>query len=146
MTWEFIRQGDAEAAIVDILDNYTPELIPFDTPSKPLSIKTTLVGYQMGDRWIEVSLEGGADNWPKIWKPRIDFEVHAETRTVAHDMAQVAKASIQRAMGFYSGKGINLCDAKTEQGLTRVPDKLGETPRYIFSLRLTVTPNNTPYS
>jgi hypothetical protein len=134
--WEFIVGGDAEAAVVDILLNRTPELTPFSP-----TISTNLTGYVFGDRWVMVTQEGGFRVWPNIDRPRIDIQVFAERRSVARDIASLCLASIIRASGFYHGHGLTLTDAIVELGLTRVPDRRQEADRYIFALRLTTVPH-----
>lgn len=136
--WEYIEHGDAEAAIIDILLNYTPEL-DFAITGHP-QVRANLVGYTIGDRWILVTQEGSVEKWPAIDKPRIDVEVYAERRSVARDVASISLASIKYHMGRYRGNGLFLSDATVEQGLTRVPDKLQEETRYIFAVRLTTRP------
>lgn len=136
---EFILQGDAEGAVIDILKNDTPEL-PHYPPHPTLHISTNLVGYRSEDRWIMVSQEGAIDKWPKINRPRIDLQVYAERRSVAKDIIEICIASLKRAMGDYVGFGLVLCDVKLEQGATRVPDRLEETNRYVAAVRLTVVP------
>jgi len=138
-TWEYIEQGDAEAAIVDIL-RQSDQLTDFD----PLTVSTNLVGYGFGQRWVYVIAEGGIQKWPHvIYRPRIDVEVFAERRSVAHDIALVCLASVQNRMGNYWGNGLFLSDASLEQGLIRVPDKYEEETRYTFALRLTTRPFGT---
>lgn len=135
---EYIDHGDAEAAVIDILVNLTPELNFFS--GRP-DISTNMLGYNVGDRRIVVSQEGEFENWPVINKPRIDFEVYAERRSVARDIAEICKASVKYQMGRYRGNGLFLSDVKVEQGLTRVPDKYQESVRYVFALRLTTRPS-----
>lgn len=137
--WELIVPGDAEAAVIDILDNHTPELSGLG-----ITFSSDLTGYEPGARWVMVTQEGSSANWPKVDKPRIDIEVFAAVREDAHDIAALCQATVLRAMGNYSGKGLKITDAKVELGLTRVPDKLQETPRYILALRLTTVPYGTP--
>lgn len=134
---EYILQGDAEAAVLDILRNDTPELIS----STPVSIKSNLIGYTPGDRWIVVEQQGASETWPKISRPRIDVEVFAERRTVAKELAEICLASLKRAMGTYFGFGLFISDCKLELGITRIPDKLQETSRYVFAVRLTIVPS-----
>ncbi len=139
--WETINFGDSEAAIVDILLNDTPEisnLVPFD------NISTNLIGYVDGDRWIYVVQLGASERWPRINKPRIDVQVRAERRSVALDITNFCLASIKRAMGNYSGFGVNLTDVRVEQGITRVSDPLIESSRYTFAVRLTTVPFGVP--
>lgn len=140
--WEYIVQGDAEAAVVDILRYDTPELI--STSSRPLTISTNLIGYTPNARWIVVSQEGGSEVWPKIFKPRIDIEVFAERRSVAKNIIEVCLASLRRSMGTYSGFGLFISDCKIEMGPTRVPDNLQETSRYVAAVRLTIVPSGNP--
>jgi hypothetical protein len=140
---EYIVHGDAEAAVVDILKNDTSEL-PHNSPHPPLRITTNLIGYTPGQRWINVSQEGGVEKWPKIQRVRIDLEVFAERRSIAKDITEICIASLKRAMGSYSGFGLFISDVKVEMGPTRIPDNLQETPRYVAAVRLTVVPNGAP--
>lgn len=137
--WEFIEHGDVEAAVVDILLNYTPELSVYPD----LMISTNLVGYSFGSRFICVSQEGSIESFPTIDRPRIDIEVFAERRSVARDISSIVLASLKYNMGRYRGNGLFLSDARVEQGLTRVPDKREECERYVFALRLTTRPDGT---
>lgn len=139
--WPYINFGDAEAAVVDILINDTPEL----TNVVPVAnISTNLVGYIDGDRWIYVVQLTANERWPKINRPRIDVQVRAERRSVALDISNICLASIKRAMGTYSGFGLTITDVRTEQGLSRVPDPMIESSRYVFALRLTTVPYGAP--
>lgn len=138
--WEFIVHGDAEAAIVDILLNETPQLSTFNiSPSK---ISTNLVGYEFGDRYIVVNQEGSLEHFPAIDHPRIDVEVYAERRSVAREIAAICLASIKYQMGRYRGHGLFLGDARVEQGLTNIPDKRQECSRFVFAVRLTTRPSD----
>lgn len=129
----FVLHGDIEALIVEILNNHTPELSTYAP-----TISTDLRGYLTGDRWVVVTAEGGShDLWNVISKPRIDFEVRGEVRSVAHDISQIVLASVFRAVP-HTAFGETMSEVKTELGLTNVPDKEeAESYRYIFSLRLT---------
>ncbi len=146
---EFIVHGDAEAAVVDILSNDTPEL-PHYPPNPSLTISTNLVGFTPNDRWILIEQEGASEKWPKISRPRIDIDVFADRRSVAKDIIEICLASLKRAMGDYSGFGLFISDVKIEMGPTRVPDNLQEVARYVAAVRLTIVPNgdslSVPYS
>lgn len=139
---EFILMGDIEAAIQDILLNRTPELAPYDV----VKISTDYRGYNLGMRWIMVSREGGVRVWPRLDHPRIDVWSLAERRDVASDMAQVARASIFRAAGRYSGMGLTITAVKEEVGPVRVADKPTSSDQYLFSLSLTTVPFAGAYS
>lgn len=133
----FVRHGDAEALIIHILRDLTPELDEFDLDG----ISTTLRGYSEGKRWIMVSQEGSSKAlWNVINKPRIDLDVRGEGDTsVVRDIAEIAEASIFRAKGA-EAYGAKLCSVKEEMGITRIPDVREEaSARYVFSLRLTCT-------
>ncbi len=139
--WEFIEHGDAEAAVVDILLNYTDELA-FST-GRP-TISTNLIGYEFVDRWIMVSQEGSLDDARGIIdRPRIDIQVFAEKRTSARDIADICRASVMYQAGRYRGNGLFLASADLELGLTRVPDRRQGVVRYIFGLRLTTRPSGS---
>jgi hypothetical protein len=137
--WEWIEHGDPEAAMVDILLNLTPELGAFGPPT----ISTNLIGYTYGSRWISISLEGAMERWPAINRPRIDVEVLAERRSVAHDISSICLASVKYQMGRYRGNGLFLSDAILEQGFTRVPDRYEEESRYSFAFRFTTRPSGS---
>jgi hypothetical protein len=140
--YEYIPQGDVEAAIISILRD-ADEVINFSGGAPEVS--SDLVGYQMKDsakrRWIMVTREGGNIRWPNIDKPRVDIQVLAESRSVAHNLAQVAQAVIFRAMGqAFPEYGTVITDVRVETGITRVPDRETGANRYIFALRLVCKP------
>lgn len=128
-------QGDCEAAVVDIL-NSDAAVLSFS----PVNITTDRVGYQMGDVWIEVTRQGGSLTRFIIDKPRIDINVYGPIRTTAHDLAQAAQAAVLNARGTYRGNGCFLSDARVETGIFRGNDLINDSPRYVFALRLTITP------
>lgn len=128
-------QADAEAAVVDILTSNSAVMA-----FSPISITTDRVGYTMGDIWIEVSRQGGNVERYVVDKPRIDINVYGPTRTKAHDLAQAAQAAVLNARGTYRGNGCVLSDARVETGIFRGNDSINEAPRYVFALRLTITP------
>lgn len=139
MSYPFILQGDAESACVDILINHTPELAAY--PGATPRVSTDMRGYVSPARWISVIQYGASDAWPKVDKPRIDFEVITEDSRSAYDFCRIIQASMVRAIG-YRGNGLFLSDVTVEMGINRIPDKLTENPRYILSLRLTITPSD----
>jgi hypothetical protein len=131
--WEYIIQGDIEAALINILRS-ADEIQDF-AGGEP-NVSTTLDGYNIGDRWVAVSLEGGSFKWPKIVRSRVDFNVFAETRTVAHDISQTILAVLFREMGQPSPTyGLRTFRFRVETGPVRADDKLTDAPRYVFSLR-----------
>lgn len=143
--WEYIIHGDAEAAVIDLLKNDSPEL-PHLPPHPPLTISGSMNGFDTGKRWIFVTQEGSFRRLPKIDRPRIDVQVYAERNSIAKNIADRALASILRARGHYKGFGLRIVDVRLEQGLTEVPDKFQETEisRYIFAVRLTTVPYGEP--
>lgn len=135
--FEYILHGDPEAACVDILRNATEvtALCP------ATNVSTDLVGYQLGNPWLMVSLEGGARRYPfVIAKPRVDFEVRALRRSDALDLAQVCVAVIFRESTRYAGKGVRITHARVETDIYRHYDKDDEQVIYVFALRLTTKP------
>lgn len=134
---EFIRRGDPASGVVDILTNHTPELTEYNVAG----IATDLKGWVSPARWVEVTLAGGMKTWPKISRPRIDIDVYAEMDYICNDILDICEASVFRARGLYRGYGVFLSDVKEEVGAFEAYDKHQETPRYIVSLRLTVTPD-----
>lgn len=141
--FEYIEDGDAVAAMVDILLNFTPEL---DFTSGHPTISTNLIGYNYGDRWVRITQLGSIEEFISIDKPRIDFEVYAERRSIAFDIAKICKASVKYQIGRYRGFGLVLGDAEIEQGIMEIPDKLEESSRCTFSYRLTVKATGIPLS
>lgn len=134
---ELLVHGDTEAAVVAILSaaSALTALVP------SANISTDLVGYQSGSSWIEVSLEGGTYVYPKFYRPRLDLYVYAPTRTEAIDICHMASAVLYKAAGLSTVYfGTKILDVSTELGPTRVPDRETETPRYVMSFRLTVSP------
>jgi len=136
--WEFIEHGDAEAAVVDILKNETPEL---DFSTGHPRVSTDLKGFTDGDRWIEVTQEGSFEEWPTIDHPRIDVGCYAERRSVARDIAAICLASVKYQMGRYRGNGLFLSDVRVEMGLTNTSDRYQEGYRFTFAVRLTTRPS-----
>lgn len=135
---ELIIQGDAESAVISMLTG-SSELMGF--PGGSPTVSSDLQGYQAGMRWMTVQRQGGSLFWPRIDKPRIDVNVFAETRTVAHDLAQVAQAVCLREMGQpFPSANVFVSDVRIETGLIRVPDPPTGSHRYLFSLRLTCVP------
>lgn len=136
--YPFLPSGNAEAAVIDILKNHTPELIPYAP-----TISATMVGYDDPSlNWIEVTQYGGSmRHLGKVDKPRIDIACLSPDIDEARAMCAIAQASLVRIMGNYSGHGLILTDVKLETGINRVPDKNQETSRYIVALRLTCTPS-----
>lgn len=132
---EYIVFGDSEAATVDILQNAS-EVMAFS----PVKITTDLVGYDRGMVWIEVTRQGGSYRFPRQDRPRIDIEVYAPKRSVAHDLIQVCQGVMFREQNNYTGKGVRYVACQVETGIFESTDKLTEEYRYILSLRLIVKP------
>lgn len=136
--WPYVIAGDLEAALIQIL-SAAPEISTY-TGGAP-NVSTTLDGYEIGNRWVVISLEGGNFDWPVIAKARVDVNVFAETRTHAHDIAQICLAVLFREMGQPSPDfGLRTLEHKVETGLVRADDKLNDSPRYLFSLRTSYVP------
>lgn len=138
-----VIHGDVEALIIEILEN-TSELQPYSP-----TIATDLRNYETdsGLNWIMVTAEGGAHTvFNVINKPRIDIEVRAGRRDIAHQITQICIGSIYRSVP-YAAYGAFLSDIKTELGPVNVPDKEEEESyRYLFALRAvcTVDPDSAP--
>lgn len=116
-----------------------PELDTY--PGGAPNIDTTLEGFDAGDRWITVSLEGGSFDWPKIAQARVDVNCFAESSLVAQDLAQTALAILWREMGQPSPDfGVRTCNIKVETGMVRADDKLTDSARYLFALRISYVP------
>jgi hypothetical protein len=131
--WPYVIQGDVEAALIEIIRT-APEISGF--PGGAPNVSTTLDGFNEGMRWITVSAEGGSFKFPILIRARIDINVFAETRTIAHDIAQIAFAVLFREQGQPSpNHGLRIHRHRVETGLVRADDKINDTPRYLFSLR-----------
>lgn len=136
--WQYIKHGDIEAAMIHILSTAS-EIVNFSGGAP--TVRADYIGYNMGDRWIQVIREGGSKTWPVIDRPRVDFQVLADRRSVALELAQVAEAVIFREMGQrFPTYGVFIADAKEETAPFRAPDKETGSYRYIFAIRFTCTP------
>ena len=136
--WEYIKHGDTEAAVINILRNDT-HIINF--PDGAPTVSADYVGYTMGDRWIMVSREGGSKTWPSIDRPRIDFQVLAERRAVALELAQVAEAVVFQQVGqAFPTYGVFIASVVEETAPFRAPDRETGSTRYVFALRFTCKP------
>lgn len=140
MSWrinEFIRRGDCISAVVDILQNHTPELPSY------VRVGANLIGYTPGMTWAEVVQPGNIIKYPKISRTRIDVDVrsgHKDARIVAKDVAEICESSIFRQDGLYKGFGLQIVRVASEQGITDTPDNLQNVSRYMFSVRITTVP------
>lgn len=134
---EFIRRGDCTSAVIDILQNYTPELPDY------VRIGRNLVGYSPSDTWVEVVQASNIVKYPKISRTRIDVDVrsgHRDQYVVAKDVAEICESSIFRQAGLYRGFGLFIALVRLEQGITDVPERQQNVSRYLLSLRLTTVP------
>lgn len=127
--------GDPVGLCINILRNSVDVLALVDEDK----ISSNLLEYQPTDLRIEVVSGGGWRHRLKPYKPRIDFYCYAPRRSVAHQIAGTAEAVLLASIG-YESNGLFLCDARSEAGITEIPDRLQELNRQFFSLRLTVTP------
>lgn len=134
--YDYPLQGDSEAACVDILTNDPDLQAAFPT----VRVATDLVGYTDGLQWVEVARKGGNTVSFVMDKPRIDFYIYGDTRANAYDISALVQRALLNSQTNYVGKGVRIQTVKVETGITRVPDRLNESSRYVLSLRLTVTP------
>lgn len=133
-----VRHGDIEAAVVDILQSSLA--VTSICPSS--NISTNLGGYNTSEstqRWVMVTLEGGWRDKIKVFKPRIDIECYAESRSVAYDLSEACFSLLIASHGYRSDD-LFVCDVRSEMGPTRIPDKITENYRYVCSLRFTIVP------
>lgn len=131
--WEYIVHGDLEAAMVHIIRTAS-EVVNFGGGAPHVS--TSLRGFEVGDRRVVISLEGGSFRWPIQTRSRVDVNVFAETRTVAHDLVQIILAVLHREAGQPSPDyGLRITKHRVETGPVRADDKISDSPRYVFSLR-----------
>ena len=135
---EYIKQGDATAAVIDILSN-AAEVAAFN----PVKITSNQKGYVAGDRWIIVDQHGGTFKWPYPSRPRIDIECLAETRSVACDMIYTCLAVMFREQHNYasSSTGVRLCAVQVETAPYQSTEKFTEQVRYLTALRLICRPH-----
>jgi hypothetical protein len=129
--------GDAEAAVVDILSEASGV-----TAFTGVTISTDLIGYGAGQPWITVSRTGGVPTlWMRLDNALITFDVRADDKGQAFDMAEAARAAVFDARGVYAGRGLELYDVVDTTGLTWSPDEQQpSTPRYEFTLSLVTRP------
>lgn len=128
---EAIEWGDIEAAIIDMLlnSNRILEMVPTD------NISTDLIGFNMQDRWILISREGGPSKFPVDY-PRIDVNTYAERRSVAYEIMRRTRAVLMSSSG-YRGHGLFISATQEEVGPVRSADKENATDRYFCSIRFT---------
>jgi hypothetical protein len=139
LDFPIVSHGDPEAAVVDILRD-SAQVLEFISAD---NISTTLEGYNTStstQSWVMVTNEGGWRDKIKVYKPRIDIECYASSRSAAYDLVQ-ACFSVMIASFGYRGNGLFICDVRSEMGPTRIYDKPTENFRYVCSLRLTVVPS-----
>lgn len=132
MAGEFIAFGDAEAAAVEIL-RASPDVTAYAP-----GISTDLIGWRAPQRWVRVVRSGGNPlNWLALDGPRLTFDVFAEDKAVAHDMAQAARAAMFARIGNYTGNRLRLANVTDAAGLAWLHDP--DEPlvaRYVFALNL----------
>lgn len=132
---EYILFGDAEAAVVDIL-SHAPEIVALN----PEGVSTSLIGYQRGDLWIEVTRQGGSYSFPLPESARIDIHAYGRLRSDALDLISICQAVMFREAGTYTGHGCSLVACQVETGIFESSDKDTDQINYALSLRLTVKP------
>lgn len=137
---EYILHGDAEAAVVDIIKNNTPELAGY----APFTVSTDMVGYVKGALWIEVALNGGSYKFLRDKRSRIDITVYAPSgadgRGIAYDISAIIQASLFAWQNSYTGHGVFFQACQMETDLFRANDKEEDPVRYVQSLRLLLLP------
>lgn len=127
--------GDAEAAVVDIL--YADAGV---SAFAGVVVSTDLIGYTAGT-WIKVSRTGGIPTlWMRLDNALITFDVRADDKGTAFDVAEAARAAVFAGRG-YTGRGLELYDVVDSDGLTWNPDdNQPDVPRYEFTLSLVTRP------
>lgn len=140
--YAFILHGDAEAAVIDIIKNFTPELTSFSIDK----VTTDMVGYEKGLIWVLVELEGGSYKFFHQKRSRVDITVYGpdgpNSRAVAYDISAIIQASL---FGWQTGYvsipfNVNFQSVQIETDIFRGNDKDEDPVRYIQSLRLLVLP------
>lgn len=130
--------GDAEAAACDIIRANT-RVQTF----AGVTVATDLVGFTSPARRIRVTRTGGMPVlWIRMDNAVLEFEVLAESKAVAYDLAAAARAAIFSARGRYFGNGLALYDVLDADGLVFSPDpKDPAVCRYVFKLILVTQPS-----
>jgi hypothetical protein len=140
----FVLFGDPEAAVIDILQNHTPELTPYGINR----ISTDLVGYSADQIWVLVEMEGGSYKYFHQKRCRIDITVYVpiqpDSRSTALAISNVIQASLFATQSSYIGHGINLQAVQVETDIFRGNDKDEDPVRYIQSLRLEILGTQIP--
>ena len=136
---EFVTQGDAAAAVVQLL------LAASEVTAVTSNISTDLRGYDRlaNPLWVVVERHGGNIEYPyRIDRPRVDIEVHSQTRQAGYDLANLVQAAIFRAAGSgsYSAVDCHIFGAKVETGILSAPDREDESYRHIIAFRFSCTP------
>lgn len=128
--------GDAEAAVVDIL--YADAGV---SAFAGVVVSTDLIGYAPGAAWVTVSRTGGVPTlWMRLDNALITFDVRANDKGAAFDLAEAARVAVFAGRG-YTGRGLELYDVVDSAGLAWSPDdKQPEVPRYEFTLSLVTRP------
>ncbi len=120
---------DAELLAIDWLDAHAD----IGSSVKVGTRKTTLPG-------LVVTRIGGVPLYPgRVDKPRLDVEAWASSRTAAYDLAAAAYA-VLHAMPSGTHTNAVVTAVRDFLGLTWQPDPPTDTPKWLFSVELTVRP------
>lgn len=138
--YPFIKHGDGEAAVRDLIANGTPELASYSG----LTVTTDMVGYQKGSLWVLIELEGGSYRFLHQKRSRVDITVYGpdalDGRGTAYDIASTIQASLLSWQAGYVGHGVNFQAAQIETDIFKANDKPEDVVRYVQSLRLLLLP------
>lgn len=144
----FVLHGDAVSAVIDIIQNHTPELATY-TASEGVtisSITSNLVGYQQGLYWILVSVAGGSYKFLNTKRTRVDITVYGglgpDSSGRANDMSLIIQASMFAWQQGYRGHGVYYHACQIETDIFESSDKDEESCRYVQSLRLLLLPED----
>ena len=107
------------------------------------TIATDMNGWRAGESRITVTRIGGSPSLAqRIDNPRLDVDVYAASKEVAHDLAQLARARLHELPeGDHTALGAVVANVADDLGLQYTPDPDTGTPRYIFTVALAVRPH-----
>lgn len=111
-------------------------------PDVTAPVATNLIGWTEGQRRIVVTRIGGVPEIPyRLDHPRLDIDCYAESKTAAHDLAQIARVAIHDLPDVdYSSMGAVVSHVADETGFQWLPEQISNAARYIFTVALSVHP------
>lgn len=148
--YPYVLHGDAVSAVIDIIQNYTPELATYCTAAgiSIENITSSMMGYQKGLFWILVTNAGGSYKFLHTKRARVDITVYGgvgpDSSGQASDIALIIQASLFAMQTGYIGHGVNYQSVQVETDIFEGNDKDEDPVRFVQSLRLLLLPASQP--